>query len=212
MARPSSCPTCGAPLAPDASTSGLCPACLLTKALEDDNLDAPQDSVGLLPGARLGPFRIDGLLGKGGMASVYDAYEEPLDRVVALKVLPPAFVHDETFAKRFKQEARIVARLEHAHIVPIYASGIDAGIPWISMRLLRGGSLASVLAGDRLDIDQITKILRGVAEALDYAHARGVIHRDVKPSNILLDQARHVCVSDFGLAQLMEGHEGLTLT
>lgn len=160
----------------------------------------------------LGPFRIVGLLGKGGMASVYEAYEPPLDRVVALKVLPPEFLHDETFAKRFTQEARIVASLEHANIVPIYASGIDSGIPWISMRLLTGGSLATLLGRRGLDIMRTIQILRGVAEALEYAHARGVIHRDVKPSNILLDEAGHVCVSDFGLARLMERREGLTRT
>jgi TonB family protein len=200
-------------LAPDSSTAGLCPACLLTRALkEDDDLDASPDRAGLLPGTMLGPFRIVGLLGKGGMASVYEAYEAPLDRVVALKVLPPEFLHDETFAKRFTQEARIVASLEHANIVPIYASGIDAGIPWISMRLLTGGSLVTLLGRGGLDITRSTQILRGVAEALDYAHARGVIHRDVKPSNILLDEAGHVCVSDFGLARLMERGEGLTRT
>ena len=84
----------------------------------------------LPPGSTLGPFRIDGLLGKGGMASVYKAYEAELDRHVALKVLPAEFLHDDTFAKRFEREAKVIAKLEHPHVVPIHRFGIDDGMPW----------------------------------------------------------------------------------
>ena len=163
----------------------------------------------------LGPFRIERLLGKGGMATVYEAYEGGvLERVVALKVLPPEFLHDGTFASRFTQEARFAAALEHSNIVPIYASGINDGIPWMSMRLITGGTVADLLAQNSNGIggEQIWKILHGVAEALDYAHARGVIHRDIKPSNILLDKDGRAYISDFGLALLMEGGERFTQT
>src|SRR5688572_11333753 len=142
------CHTCGAPLPPAGSASGLCPACLLAGALSVDSepgFVAANSQSALAPGAAFGPFRIEGVLGRGGMATVYRAYERGLDRVVALKILPPEFLHDDTFAKRFHQEARIVAALEHPHIVPLYANGIDDGIPWMSMRLMGGGSLATLL-------------------------------------------------------------------
>jgi serine/threonine-protein kinase len=158
----------------------------------------------------LGPFRIIGLLGVGGMATVYQAYDSSLERDVALKVLPPEYLHDESFARRFRQEARVVARLEHPNIVPIYASGIDQGTPWMSMRLLGGGSLGALLSRARPGLEQTVQTLRGVADALDYAHARGIIHRDIKPTNILLDRADHVCVADFGLAYMMDF--GLSMT
>ena len=157
-----------------------------------------------------GPFRIVGVLGKGGMATVYEAYEAPLERVVALKVLPAALMHDGTFANRFNLEARLEARLEHPNIVPVYASGIDAGLPWMSMRLLDGGSLSDLIGPEGLSIEHTIRILRSVAEALDYAHASGVVHRDLKPSNILLDRSNRVYIADFGLAFLLEGHEELT--
>lgn len=169
----------------------------------------------LAPGTTLGPFRIERVRGKGGMATVYEAYERGvLERLVALKVLPPEFLHDETFASRFAQEARFAAALAHANIVPIHATGIDEGIPWMSMRLLNGGTVADLLTQNPkgLGVERTTKILRGVAEALDYAHGRGVIHRDIKPSNILLDEDGRAYISDFGIARLMEGADRITRT
>ena len=197
---------------------GLCPACLLQQALVEG--DGESSSVtdlvpgSLVAGMIVGSFRIGRLVGKGGMAAVYEAFEAaPLERTVALKVLPPEFLHDDTFAKRFMQEARVVASLEHPNIVPIYASGIDNGIPWISMRMLTGGSLATLLDGQgRLGIERTTALLRDIGNALDYAHARGVIHRDLKPSNILMDDAGRAYICDFGLARLIQGRERWTRT
>jgi serine/threonine-protein kinase len=146
------------------------------------------------------------------MATVYEARDDRLERAVALKVLPPEFLHAGAFAKRFEKEARVVARLEHRNIVPIYASGIDDGIPWMSMRLLPGGNMGSLLRKGRPDFGKALLLLRGVADALDYAHARGVVHRDIKPTNILLDGADGVFVGDFGLAQILDGAPGLTRT
>jgi len=210
------CPTCRSPI-DGSSVEGLCPACLFTGLLEthDDPGASGASSSDLAPGTMLGPFRIERLIGKGGMATVYEAYEGGvLERVVALKVLPPEFLHDGTFASRFTQEARFAAALEHSNIVPIYASGINDGIPWMSMRLITAGTVADLLAQNSSGVgdEQIWKILHGVAEALDYAHARGVIHRDIKPSNILLDKDGRAYISDFGLALLMEGGERFTQT
>jgi len=215
MVTPSACPKCGADLRRGASPRGLCPACLLETALSSDaDLDTfdPAISDTLLPGTTVGPFRIVGVLGRGGMATVYEAYDERLQRAIALKVLPPEFLHEGAFARRFEKEARVVAKLEHPNIVPIYASGIDEGIPWMSMRLLAGGNMGILLGKGRPDSRKTLHLLRSIADALDYAHARGVVHRDIKPTNILLDGADGVCVGDFGLAQMLDGAPGLTRT
>jgi eukaryotic-like serine/threonine-protein kinase len=160
----------------------------------------------------LGSFRIVGLLGKGGMGAVYEAHDPQLDRLIALKVLPPEFLHDGTFEKRFEREAKMIARLEHPNIVPIYASGIDEAVPWMSMRLLAGGNLGTLLEHRRVTSQEAVRMLRSVADALDYAHARGVVHRDIKPTNLLLDDSRGVCIADFGLAQMLEGDAHVTRT
>ena len=208
------CVNCGRDLIRGAVPSGLCPACLLTAALASNpDIDVPEDmSSTLAPGTTVGLFQIVGVLGRGGMATVYEAYDRRLERAVALKVLPPEFLHDGTFAKRFEHEARVIAKLEHPNIVPIYASGIDEGIPWMGMRLLAGGNMGTLLENGRPALSFAVQMLKDVADALDYAHARGVVHRDIKPTNILRDGSGRMCVADFGLAQMLEGGPGLTRT
>jgi TonB family protein len=208
------CVRCSTELIRGASPGGLCPACLLATALASNpDMDASADiSSTLSPGTTVGLFQIVGVLGRGGMATVYEAYDRRLERAVALKVLPPEFLHDGTFARRFENEAKVIAKLEHPNIVPIYASGIDEGMPWMGMRLLAGGNMGALLERGRPALPHAVQMLRDVADALDYAHARGVVHRDIKPTNILRDGSGRVCVGDFGLAQMLEGGPGLTRT
>jgi TonB family protein len=209
------CGECGAPGTHESLAGGLCPACLLSAALSDPltgSFTEDEAADTLPPGTAFGPFLIGRPLGRGGMAAVYEALDTTLERAVALKVLPPQFLRDQTSARRFESEARLIARLEHPNIVPIYASGIESGIPWMAMRLLAGNNLSVLLEQRRLTPLEAVQLLRQVAAALDYAHAHGVVHRDIKPSNILLDGSGAACVADFGLAQMMDSGHRLTQT
>ncbi len=166
----------------------------------------------LTPGATFGHYRIIEPIGRGGMASVFRAYEAALDRFVALKVLPPEFLHEPTFAARFEREAKVIAKLEHPNIIPIFAFGIEQGIPWMAMRLIGGGSLSGALKDQQVPRPRAVEIIRAVADALTYAHAQGVVHRDVKPQNILLDEQGRVYLADFGIARIVEGGPSITRT
>jgi predicted Ser/Thr protein kinase len=153
-------------------------------------------------GENVGPYRIIGQLGQGGMATVYKAYHASLDRYVALKVLHPAFKEDPNFLGRFQREAKMVARMEHPNIVPVYAFEEHEGHPFLVMKYIEGQTLKARLQKGPLSEDEILKITQAVGSALTYAHHKDILHRDVKPSNVLLADDGEIYLADFGLARL----------
>lgn len=155
-------------------------------------------------GERIGEYELTDIVGEGGMATVYRAYQPSFDRFVALKLLPRDLSDDPKALKRFQQEARTIARLEHRSILPVYAYGEHEGMPYIVTRLLEGGSLQRRLFYQGVELNAAARIVEQVAEALDYAHAQGVIHRDLKPSNVLLDEQGNAYLTDFGIAQMLD--------
>ncbi len=157
-----------------------------------------------VPGENVGPYRILQRLGQGGMATVYKAYHPALDRHVAIKVLHPAFKEDPQFLERFKREARVVARLEHSNIVPIYDFAEHEGQPYLVMKFIEGETLKSCMMRSTIPQEIAIKIVESVGAALAHAHKQGILHRDVKPSNILLSQDGRIYLADYGLARIAE--------
>ena len=153
---------------------------------------------------QIGRYEIKTLIGQGGMSSVYLGYDPRSLREVAIKVLPPYYLHAEKFRDRFEREAVMIALLEHPAIVPVYDMGEDDGQPYIVMRYMSGGSLAEKINKGPIPLRECMEMYLRLAPALDTAHARGVIHRDVKPDNLLFDKYDNVFLSDFGLARLRE--------
>lgn len=143
-------------------------------------------------------------LGRGGMATVYLVREPGLERLVALKVLPQQLVDDQQFGARFEQEARVIGSLDHPHIIPVYRYGITEDIPWMALRYVDGGDFAARLIARPLALAEGFVILRGVASALDYAHRKNIVHRDIKPQNILLSSEGSAYLADFGVAKLLQ--------
>jgi len=159
-------------------------------------------------------YEVEQEIGRGGMSVVFRARDRRLNRLVAIKVLPPELAYDPAIRARFTREAQTAAQLAHAHIVPIYDVGEKDGLAHFVMALVTGGNLAELLAREpRQPIEEARRILREIADALAYAHTRGVIHRDIKPDNILLDAASgRVMVTDFGIARAIEAGSRLTVT
>ncbi|MCB0082431.1 MAG: serine/threonine protein kinase, partial [Caldilineaceae bacterium] len=147
----------------------------------------------------VGRYEIKRVIGRGGMAVVYEGYDPRFKRNVAVKVLPKEFLHDPSFRSRFEQEARTVATLEHPSIVPVYDFGEDGGAPYLVMRLMTGGTLSDKLRNGPLGMSQATHVIQRIGAALDTAHQNGVIHRDLKPGNILFDQYGEPYLADFGI-------------
>jgi serine/threonine protein kinase len=165
----------------------------------------------LRAGDVIGGFRIDDVIGIGGMAIVYRAEQVSLGRPVALKVLSNKLTRDEVFRERFRREGTHAAALEHPNIVPVYDSGEQDGLLYLAMRLVEGTNLAELIQTRGLTADQTIEILRPIASALDTAHAAGLIHRDVKPQNILITAQNHPYLADFGVAK-GSNTDGLTAT
>jgi tRNA A-37 threonylcarbamoyl transferase component Bud32 len=158
-------------------------------------------------GENIGPYRIIEQLGQGGMATVYKAYHAALDRYVALKVLHPAFHQDQTFTTRFQREARVVARLEHSNIVPIYDYSEHESRPYLVMKYIEGDTLKARFSAGPLSTAEIEQVVTSVGSALAYAHKQGILHRDIKPSNVLLATDGVMYLADFGLARIAEAGE-----
>lgn len=163
-------------------------------------------------GTRLGPYEIIEEIGKGGMATVFRAYQPSIGRYVAIKIIHRAIATDDRAVERFQREARLIARLEHPHLLPVYDYDGTHEPPYIVMRYLEGGTLKDVLDRSALPLVDSSYLLRQLASALDYAHRQGVIHRDIKPSNIMIDIDGNGFLMDFGIARLATSGEGLTQT
>ncbi|NJD60035.1 MAG: hypothetical protein FIA98_11630, partial [Anaerolineae bacterium] len=152
----------------------------------------------------IGRYDIKSLIGQGGMSTVYLGYDPRSQREVAIKILPPYYLHSTKFRERFEREALMIALLEHPAIVPVYDMGEEEGQPYIVMRYMSGGSLGDKLKKGPIPLRECMEMYLRLAPAMDTAHARGVIHRDVKPDNLLFDKYDNVFLSDFGLARLRE--------
>lgn len=159
---------------------------------------------------KVGRYEIKSELGRGGMATVYLAFDPRFKREVAIKILPPQLLADPVYRARFEREAQTIAALEHPAIVPVYDFGEEDGQLYLVMRYMPGGSLADKLKDNNLPAGDIAHIIARITSALDQVHARGIIHRDLKPGNILFDQYGEAYLSDFGIARLTEASNTLT--
>jgi serine/threonine protein kinase len=159
---------------------------------------------------KIGRYEIKSELGRGGMATVYRAYDPSFDREVAIKVLPREMLHDPQFRSRFEREIKMVAGLEHPAIVPVYDVGNEDSQPYFVMRYMTGGSLTDQIEKGNFSVEDTARVIEKIARGLAYAHKKGIVHRDLKPDNILFDNNDDPFISDFGVAKLTEASGGLT--
>ena len=210
------CPQCGAPL-PSGVLAGLCPACLMKQGAAADTGAGPDALPFQPPGvaevAQMFPqLEIIALLGKGGMGAVYKARQPGLDRMVALKILPPQTANGPGFVERFNREARALARLNHPNIVAVYEFGQVNGLPYFIMEFVDGLNLRELERAGKLSPREALQIVPQICEALQFAHDEGIVHRDIKPENILLYKKGRVKIADFGIAKILSGAPEADLT
>jgi serine/threonine protein kinase len=155
-----------------------------------------------LIGQHLGQYQIRSQIAKGGMSTVYLAEQTSLRREVAIKFLPGNLTHDDTFLARFTREVDVISRLQHPHILPVYDYGEYEGSPYIVMAYLNGGTLNDIIHQAPITPEETLRLVRQIADALDYAHSKDIIHRDFKPANVLLDEQQNTYLADFGLAKI----------
>jgi TolB-like protein len=199
------CETCGATLHAE-SPAGMCPACLLTTAIEEGDLEES------ISGSRIQDYELLNEVARGGMGIVYRARQHVPARIVALKMILPEHVGSADAMKRFRAETEAAATLEHEGILPIYAVGEHDGAPFYSMKFAEGGTLADRLGQYRNKPREAAALVAALSRAVAYAHERGILHRDLKPGNVLFDGAGKPYVSDFGLAKWLAGESNLTET
>jgi predicted Ser/Thr protein kinase len=219
MADLRTCPQCGGEIPADAP-EGLCPKCLIQAGFESQALSAGSDAAATESHAgrpapsfipptpaeladRFPQLEILELLGQGGMGAVYKARQKGLDRLVAVKILPPEAGADPAFAERFAREARAMARLSHPHITNVYDFGQLGGQFFLVMEYVDGVNLRQAIRSGSIAPKTALEIVTQVCDALQYAHDEGVVHRDIKPENILIDRRGRVKIADFGLAKLL---------
>lgn len=159
----------------------------------------------LSPGVKLGQYEIRELIGRGGMGTVYKAHQPLLERFVAIKTLPTNLANDPEFVKRFNREAKALAGLSHPNIITIYDIGRENKYFYFIMEFVEGVTIRDLLEDRKLKPEETLKIIPQLCEALEYAHAEGVVHRDIKPENILIDKKGRVKITDFGLARIIKG-------
>jgi hypothetical protein len=179
--------------------------------------DLPWEGSRFVPGVRIGKYALEQQIGQGGMAVVFRARDEQLGRLVALKIMAPSVASDAEFRERFVRESKAAAAVDDPHIIPVFEAGESAGVLFIAMRYVPGGDVRSLLSREGpLSTDRTSAILVSVASALDAAHAAGLVHRDVKPANMLMDVRKgrpdHVYLADFGLTKAAAGAATLTTT
>ena len=193
---------------PHAPLAGLDPADLLKQGVAEDTfMDGAPSSLNPPPVEELAPlfpqFEIFGLIGQGGMGAVYKVRQKELDRIVALKILPPAIGRSPAFASRFAREAKALAKLNHPGIVTIHEFGQQDGLYFILMEFVDGVNLGQLMKTGRISPREALAIVPQICDALQFAHDQGIVHRDIKPENILLDRLGRVKVADFGIAKLV---------
>ncbi len=219
------CPTCRQPL-PANAPEGLCPRCLLKAAASPPSepqsvttSSIPGDIVDIgdpvAVGKCLPQFEILELLGRGGMGVVYKARQLNLDRIVALKILPPVDSQSADFVERFRREARSLAKLSHPNIVAVHDFGESGGLYYFAMEFVDGANLREMIRTGKMRPEEALAVVPKICDALQFAHEEGVVHRDVKPENILIDKRGRVKIADFGLAKLLRREQAdhtLTMT
>jgi len=206
------CAVCHATLPDDSRYCLSCGADLSDPSAERRPMDTVADIQGMLTAVVAGHYKIHRLLGRGGMGTVFLADDLTLDRQVAIKVLPPKLTSEEKFVGRFLHEARTAAKLDHPNIIPIFAVESHGDLHFFVMRYVNGRTLDQLLAGGAFPVDECRRILHDAAAGLGHAHSRGIVHRDVKPSNIMVDDTGRVVLGDFGISKALESATQFTGT